>query len=166
MLFRSPGLSTTVLVTVTDSEGAVKATISGETNPDGWFNSGNYAWDPQQPDLMPGDLVTATWPGGSRTITPIGDVSGEIDLANDVVTATLNANWFAPDTLTVFCAIGEEGAPSWEIPDVDPVAGTFLCDFGAMGWDLQARHTIVLGYYEPDGDQVMNAFMRSERAHV
>ncbi|MDF1514148.1 MAG: DUF11 domain-containing protein, partial [Anaerolineae bacterium] len=151
----------TVYLTLTDSNGALKGTLFGDSDGGGSFR--NWEWDgnwfPERPDIVPGDGVTVTAAGLEGVINPIGEVYGDIDLVNDVVTGTLYAPWFSPMTLTVNCEVWvDNGPPGIEITGVDPDNGEFVCDYGENGWDLQAEHDVGLRYTEPDDDSVINVF--------
>lgn len=144
---------TSVAITVADG-GGVKATASGTSDVDGWFGTWDADWDPEQPNIAPGDIVTATADGLTTTVDPVGRIDAAVDLDADTVEGTLLAPWFAPQTLTVTCEVWQEGAPSIEVPGVAANGGSFTCDFGTIPWDLKPGPDVAVRYEEPDGDFV------------
>ena len=151
------GVFQTVFITVTDSGGSVKATVQMASNSFGWFGTHESSWDPEHPDIQPGDYVSTTVPyRASAEVGPIGMINAEVDYDNDIIYGVLDATGFV--TTTVSCEIWQEGAPGINIEDVDTAGGEFTCDFsiGPEPWDLQLNQTIALRYFEPDGDTVLN----------
>jgi uncharacterized repeat protein (TIGR01451 family) len=146
----------TVVVTVTDGLGAVKAdavvTADGATGDffvscEDWFSG----WCP---DIVPGDVVLAWAAGLSAEVNPIGTINGKLDAAENTVDGYLMADWFA-GPLDVACEILTEfGATITATAGTS--GGSFQCDFDNAGWDLQRGDTVALSYYEPDGDRVIN----------
>ncbi len=147
----------TVLITVADA-GGVRATTDGQADPSGWFASWQWGWDPQSPDIQPGDTVTVSAAGLVESVDPVGAIDMAVDMEADTVSGTLQAPWFAPLSLTVSCEIWEEFAPAIEITDVLADGGSYFCDFNTQGWDLQPNQTIAVRYYEPDDDTVINVY--------
>ncbi len=145
---------TTVRITVADG-GGIKATITGQTNQWGWFPTHEGVWNPEQPDIAPGDFVTATTDAVTTAVNPVGTLDAVVDLDTDIVSGTLHAPWFAPQTLTVSCEAWVENGPGIEVPGVAADGGSFACDFGAIGWDLEGGYDIAVRYLEPDGDSVI-----------
>jgi uncharacterized repeat protein (TIGR01451 family) len=93
---------------------------------------------------------------GFTTTVQIGTILGEIDVDADTVSGTIQANWFS-DPLFAYCGVWEEGGINLDFM-VDPDGGSYYCDFGAAGWDLQPGHDVGVQYQEPDGDWVNNVF--------
>ncbi len=136
-----------------------KATVVGMTDGGGEFRSWEWGWDPQQPDIAPGDIVTATAAGVTTEINPIGVIEGEVEADDDTVSGVIHAPWLDPITLTVRCEIWvENGPPPIEVTGVPADGGSYFCDFGADGWDIQPGQQAAVIYREPDGDEVINVF--------
>jgi uncharacterized repeat protein (TIGR01451 family) len=144
----------TVAITVADG-GSVKATISGQTDEWGWFGTWDGDWDPERPDIMPGDIVSATGDGLTTEVDPVGTIDAAVDVDADTVAGTVHAPWFSPQTLEVRCEVWEENGPRIDVRDVAADGGSFTCDFGAIGWDLEAWQEVAVRYLEPDGDSVI-----------
>jgi hypothetical protein len=133
-----------------------KATIAGTSGGGGWFRTHehNGDWDPNQPDIAPGDVVTATADGYTAAVNPLGSIEGTVDAVMDTVQGNLNAPF--DDPLTVICEVWVENGPdSIEVSGVDPDGGSYSCDFGGI-WDILPGQDIALIYREPDGDEVIN----------
>jgi uncharacterized repeat protein (TIGR01451 family) len=145
---------TTVAVTVANGGGA-QYTTGGTTDGGGWFATWQADWDPERPDIAPGDVVSATGDGLTTYVNPVGRIDAAVDLDADTVAGTVHAPWFAPQTLTVRCEVWTEGGPGIDVPGVDPDDGSFTCDFGAIGWDLEPGPDVAVRYLEPDGDSVI-----------
>jgi hypothetical protein len=94
------GLEADVAITVTGAEG-VKATVTGQTGQDEYFGSWEGSWEPEHPDIVPGDVVTAVVDGAEPAVNPVGVISGVLDVTTDVVSGTIHAAWFEPSGLTV-----------------------------------------------------------------
>ncbi|MDH4208811.1 MAG: hypothetical protein OEV76_08050, partial [Anaerolineae bacterium] len=162
----------TVWLTVTDSIGYPnypKATVQLETQEIPWWggqsgfstNLEGVSWNPSQPDIVEGDWVYGfvdREPGYSSD-TRMGIISGTLDLDADTVSGTISAPWFSEqvELLDGRCAVWEDGGPG-EAFQVDPDGGSYSCDFGALGWDLQPGQNVAVRYHEPDGDSVINVF--------
>jgi uncharacterized repeat protein (TIGR01451 family) len=148
---REAGPNTAVTVTV-----AGKAVVTGTTDGNGEFSSDWGTWNPNRPDIAPGDVITTENVSGTLTINPVGVITGTADYDADTVTGAVNAAWFSPTLLTVSCAVWEAGAPAIDVPDVNPDGGSFFCDFAGTGWDLQPDQMLAIMYTEPDGDLIIN----------
>jgi hypothetical protein len=143
--------------TVTVTVGG-KATATGQADSGGDFGTWWWAWDPEQPNIEPGDVITASTVGLTATVNPVGAISGTLDADADTISGAISAPWFSPLTLTVSCEVWEWGAPQIIITDVNADGGSYFCDFGAEGWDVQPGQDVAVRYYEPDGDTVINMF--------
>ena len=150
--------STPITITVGDA-GGVKATISGVTNPGGWYYSWEHEgdWDPGQPDIVPGDIVSASAAGYAAVVDPVGAISGVVDLQADTVAGTIQAGWFT-QTLPVFCEVWVENGPPAVETSAEPDGGSYTCDLASVGWDLLPGQTVAVSYVEPDGDAVTYPF--------
>jgi hypothetical protein len=154
----------TLWLTVTDELGAVKATAELQTQQIPWWSPGQTGfstnlgspWSPVRPDILAGDWVYGHVDNGRTAEVQLGEITGTLDIGNDTIAGNLYADWLSPP-VRLWCSVWEENGPGQELW-VDPDGGTYHCDFGAMGWDLLPGHDVGVGYYEPDGDQVMDVF--------
>lgn len=146
----------TVVITVTDS-GGIRATVTGEADDNGDFNSWAWPWQPEPINIVPGDTVLAESLGVVTAIDPIGEIMGELDVDADVIEGSIAAPWFAPQSLMVHCEIWQEGGPTIDVPGVPAAGGSYACDFSGM-WDIQPGQDVAVRYVEPDGDHVINVF--------
>jgi uncharacterized repeat protein (TIGR01451 family) len=155
----------TVWLTVTDAVGIVKATAELQSQVIPWWGgqSGfstnlDEPWVPARPDIQVGDRVygRVNRDEGYTGSVRVGTINGALDLDADTVSGTILAPWFS-ETLNGNCGVWEENGPG-EGFEVDPNGGSYSCDFGAMGWDLQPGHDVGVQYQEPDGDWVLNVF--------
>ena len=132
-----------------------KASIAGSTGENGRFAAHEWTWDPEQPQIEPGDTVTGTVNGTLMVVDPVGRITGRADYEADTVSGTIEASWFSPQTLTVRCeAYGEGDSGNIEVDSVDPDGGSYTCDFSAESWDLQPEQTVAVFYIQPDGHRV------------
>ena len=145
---------TAVTITVSDSEG-VKATISGVTDQWGSYRSWehNEDWSPGEPDILAGDTVGATANGYSTTVETVGEIEAQAFNDTDVVTGTIHAPWFAPDSLSVLCELYTDPSQAYLDRDVPADGGNFQCDFSGLA-DITSTVSGKAGYLEPDGDMV------------
>ena len=154
-------------VTVTDSDGDMKATAEVLTAPrDEWggeegFQTRPEDWIPAPPDLQPNDWVYGWVDNGASAQVQIGDISGMINLEVDSIEGTIYAPWFS-DEVEVECH--SWGAPlpeeilkyDWVQPNGEDI---YSCSW--LGeWDIQSGQDVGVGYFGPDGHWVANAFMR------
>ncbi len=146
----------TVVITVTDSDG-IRATVTGEADDNGDFNSWAWPWQPEPINIVPGDTVLAESLGVVTAIDPIGEIMGELDVDADAIEGSIAAPWFAPGSLMVHCEIWQEGGPVIDVPGVPAAGGSYACDFSGM-WDIQPGQDVAVRYVEPDGDHVINVF--------
>jgi hypothetical protein len=150
--------NTPVTITVSDSVG-VKATLTGETDENGWYKSRDHDqdWTPGKPDILPGDTVSATANGYSTIIEMVGEIDFRVFSDTDLVEGTIHAPWFAPDSLDVYCQVHKEPNPYYLDRDVPADHGSFQCDFSGLV-DIEAGDEGKVGYLEPDGDMVSISF--------
>jgi uncharacterized repeat protein (TIGR01451 family) len=132
---------------------AGKATVSGEADGDGWFRSDDWSWNPDRPDIEPGDVITATGLGLTSTIDPVGTITGVVDMDADTVSGIVHAPF---PTVTVRCEVWTWGGAGIETQSVPGDGGEFFCDFGTVDWDLEPGPDVAVRYVEPDGDSVIN----------
>jgi hypothetical protein len=145
--------NTPVTITVSDS-GGVKATISGVTDGGGNYYSWEHYedWNPAEPDILPGDTVSATANGYSTIIETVGEVKPQAHNDTDVVEGTIHAPWFAPGSLSVLC-LTYDPYQFYLDRDVPADDGSFECDFSGVA-DIEGGMAGQAGYLEPDGDMV------------
>jgi len=145
--------NTSITITVSDSEG-VKATISGVTDGGGNYSSWDSGdeWDPERPEILPGDTVSATTPSYSTIIETVGEVKPQAWVDTDLLEGTIHAPWFGPGSLSVLCWTYD---PDLTLLDSDVPAdgGSFECDFSNLV-DITGKTGGQAGYVEPDGDMV------------
>lgn len=169
-VYASTAPNTAITITVADANG-VKGTQIGWTDGSGQFNGWEWPWDdPKGVDILPGDAVTATAAAMSTWVNPVGEIDGYINIDTDIISGSIQAPWFSPLTLTVWCNVkAENGPPGIMVQGVPADGGNYLCDFGAEGWDLQPGQQVFVSYAEPDADQVMVVleapWMRVNYAH-
>ncbi len=149
----------TLALTVTDSLGAIKATATLTTGVIPWWNDRtgfstnlDQQWFPERPDIAPGDWVYGMIDGIHASSVKVGALDGVVDTDHDLVTVTLQADWH-DQVLGATCNV--ENGPN-ESFSLDPDGGSYVCDFGLMGWDLLPGQNVWLWYTEPDWDQVAN----------
>lgn len=148
----APGAS--IVITVANGAGGIKATVSGQSNFQGYFGSWEAGWDPEQPDIQPGDIVSASAAGETTVINPVGTIDGVFDADTELVSGTVNAPWFT--TVTVRCEVWvDSGPPPVVVTGVDADGGGFQCDFDGI-WNIQPWETVAVRYIEPDSDTVIN----------
>ncbi len=148
-----------ITITVSDA-GGVKATISGVTGANGFFNSREHVadWIPAQPDIQPGDKVSAVTPAYSTSIDPVGGIDAQAHNDSDVVEGTIYAPGFAPGFLSVLCQLYTEPSVLAMDRDVPADGGAFQCDFSGKG-DIIGELGGKVSYLEPDGDMVTVGFL-------
>jgi len=149
---------TPVTITVSDS-GGVKATISGVTDGTGNYRSWEHDedWDPTEPDILPGDTVSATANGYATIIETVGEIMPRVYNDADVVGGTIHAPWYAPDSLSVMCWTYDPYVYDLD-RNVPADGGSFACDFSGMA-DIVGGLSGQVGYLEPDGDMVSVEWM-------
>lgn len=145
------------IVTVTVDQGGKIFTVVGTADPDWWFRTWEWDWNPSQPDIEPGDTVIAEISALSTAIDPVGEIDGVLDIEADTVQGTINVPEFASKKLNVRCEVWvENGPPGIDVTGVPANGGAFTCDFGDVGWDLLPGQDVGIRYYEPDYDAVIN----------
>ena len=104
----------TLWLTVTDSVGNVKATLTDVTQVVPWWGSPNNTgystnlnsatWSPGRPDIEAGDWVYGALDNGFTSAVRIGTITGAIDQPNATVAGTLDVPWLSA-TLNASCWI-------------------------------------------------------------
>jgi uncharacterized repeat protein (TIGR01451 family) len=158
------GAGHTVWITVTESDGAtVKGTAQLQTGPVPWwggrsgFSTQPEDWVPGPGvDIVPGDWVYGRLDGGYTSTVRVGIINGELDVAADTISGTLNVSWLS-GLVPFDCNVWEQDGPGRSFL-VNPNGGRYFCDFGLMGWDLLPGHDVGVSYQEPDGDRIFNVF--------
>jgi hypothetical protein len=154
----------TVWITATEGDGS---TVKGEaelwSGPiAGWGGETGFStlldgWSGEQPDLQSGDWILVETDNGYSSEVRIGIIEIEVDSTLDIVSGVIYASWFT-DPLILFCEIWEApGAPTIE-KTIDPDGGSYSCDFGSAGWDIQPKQEIAVMYVDPVGNKVINTF--------
>ena len=154
----------TLWITVTESDGVtVKATATLDTQEIPWWGGDpgfstnlHDPWVPGQPDIAAGDWVYGLLSNGYTSTVRVGTINGNLDVEADTVAGTIHANWFT-EMLDASCGVWEDNGPGQGFT-VDPDGGSYLCDFGEMGWDLLPGQNVGVQYREPNGDSVINVF--------
>ncbi len=143
-----------VTVSVNGGEYTCTATADGEGQ---FYSFWSECWSPGHPDLQPGQSVTVSAAGAVATVDPVGAITGIVDADENTLSGTVTASpWTG--LLNYQCEVWVENGPTGIDGTVDPAGGSYACDFDDVGWDLQAGQTVVLRYFEPDGDSVINTF--------
>ncbi|HLE27018.1 MAG TPA: hypothetical protein VI793_02795 [Anaerolineales bacterium] len=165
----------TVWITVTDSEGNVKATAELVTEPkDFWdgqtgFQTRPEDWVPAPPDIQPYDWVYGQVDSGQTAQVQIGEISGEIDLDADTIRGTINASWFSSEVNVECFPWGAPDPTEMKFDTVQPDGvDPYSCSW-AGEWDIRPGQDVGVGYFGPDGHWVANAFFVPSpwlRAHL
>ncbi|MBN2391292.1 MAG: DUF11 domain-containing protein [Anaerolineae bacterium] len=157
----------TLWITVTDSGGSIKATAEMTTGVIPWWGdrtgfSSNLGdpWSPERPDIEAGDWVHGALDNGYTNSLHIGDITGVVDSALDNIEGTVLAPEIA-QVIDIECHTW--GADGWAPNKQDNVypdgIDTYYCGWDpGTEWDIQPGQEIGVSYYEPDRDQVFNAF--------
>ncbi len=150
-------------ITVTDSLGELKAAAAGTTGPIEWwggqsgFSTNSSGWSSAPPDIVPGDVVSATVDNGDQTSVRVGTITGCLDVVHDTITGTASAPG-PSGPLSGWAAVWEEGGPRADDLSFSAEDGYYEWDLG--GWDLQAGQNVAVAYRELDGDEVINVFRK------
>jgi len=151
----------TFWITVTDNIGEVKGNATVESDyGKGWggpgFETRGEDWTSGTPDIQSGDLIYLLGDDSYTNVITVGVINAVLDLDNNLVSGTIEANWFT-QTLFVRCEIWVENGPDGVETTAEPDGGSYQCDFSGI-WDLQAGEDVAVRYEEPDGDMVINVF--------
>lgn len=159
----------TVWLTVTDELGTLKATAELTTGQIPWWGGGQTGfstslddpWQPQRPDLAPGDFVYGATETGYTATVKIGLITGHLDVEADRITGTVEVPWLMPGPVTVDChpwgAPG--GAPSRSATVIPNGVDTYSCAWDPnTEWDILPGQDVGVRYGEPDGGGVYAAF--------
>lgn len=152
-------------ITVTEDDGTtVKATAEVITEPkDFWdgetgFQTNPEDWDPDWPDIQPGDWVFGWIDNGASAQVQIGEVGGFINFESDSVAGSINAPWIS-ESVEVECH--PWGAPEpaeMKFSSVVPNGSdSYACNWSGE-WNLEPGQDVGVAYTGPDGHWVANAF--------
>lgn len=150
----------TVWLTVTNSGGAVKATI--ETQSEGMgFSSEIGEWQPERPDIAPGDRIYGLVENGYSASMQVGGITGIVDLDADSITGAAGAAWLMPGPVDVECYAWD--APDWIPHKFDSVtpdgADPYSCAWDpTTEWDLKAGQPVAVVIHDPAGHQTLDLF--------
>jgi uncharacterized repeat protein (TIGR01451 family) len=156
----------TFWLTVTDSLGAFKASAEVETQAGGgWGTSGfqteEWEWVPNVPDIVPGDYAYFHSDDGYNNTVRVGTISGSLDIDTDSVSGPVFAPWFGSTSLDVEChpwgAPG--GTPGKESSATADGTVSFDCSWDPnTEWDIEPGQEVAAMYIEPDGDRVIDVY--------
>jgi peptide/nickel transport system substrate-binding protein len=152
-------------ITVTNSSGIPKATVTVITEPGGagTGTGPDFAWsdgfwveqddwsDPSL-DILPGDWVHFQSDDGFSESVQVGTITARLFPSTDSAAGTITAPGFA-EPLQAFA--GSWGW-FWQEFTVEPDGGAYFVDFAPH--DLEPDTLVSVGYREPDLDQVINVF--------
>lgn len=159
----------TISLQVIDQAGLEKAHITLPTAYSPNWNSFAFdtnmegaEWIPSHPDIQPGDTIHGEVDDGSEfsADVKIGWVTADLDLDNDQVTGTVDAEWLPQsEEIVVSCEIWDSNPPTnqedWVLPNgSDP----YLCDWSADGYDLDEASNLMVAYYTPAGHKLIGEF--------
>ena len=163
----------TVWLTVTNNVGAIKATITLETDVIPWWgertgfstNLDDNLWQPWRPDIEPGDIIYGMVNNGYSATVQVGRITGFIDVDADTITGTVDAPWLAPEVLEVQCEpwIWPNWAPGKSDTVLPDGSDPYACAWNpATEWDIQWGDHIGVSYREPDGHRIWNGFRATD----
>lgn len=157
-----------VYLEVRDSLGTEKAHITLTTGEiDGWGSTTGFStnmngatWIPYRPDIAPGDTIYGEVVGSLYTAElVIGHVTGTVDLDNDSISGTVDAD-LLPQTeeVNVRCQIWENDSPGnkedWVLPNgSDP----YSCSW-AGEYDVLPDTDLMVSYLETAGHEIIGDF--------
>lgn len=158
-----------VTLWVTESDGLTeKARTTITTSEIPWWGGGtgfstNYGvvvWDPERPDIQPGDWVYGEVMVDETTTyyaqVQLGTISGTLDHETDSFTGKVYAPWLPQDQkVPVQCHPwgAPEGTPSKDTTVLPDGEDTFTCDWTGE-WDVEPGQEIAALYQDPAGHWV------------
>ncbi|HDQ70881.1 MAG TPA: DUF11 domain-containing protein, partial [Chloroflexi bacterium] len=156
----------TIWITVTDSNNVIKATAEIAVGELLWGDPGfstnmGEPWQPQRPDIQPGDFVHGAADTGYTATVQVGQITGLVDAAADTITGSVDVPWLMPGPVNVEChpwgAPG--GAPNKYDTIIPDGIDTYTCAWDpGSEWDVQPGQDIGVSYQEPDGHGVYDVF--------
>ncbi len=160
-------------LTVYDSGMSEKAHTTVSTGPiDEWEGQFGFAtwlestnWDPDYPDIQPGDIVHGEVDDGSEYTADVkvGLITGTPNEPSDSITGTVLAdvNWPSVelDPVDVTCSIWESDGREVYDMVVPNGVDTYTCVFeGENIYDIVPGTNLMVSYFEPEGHQVFGDF--------
>jgi len=158
-----------VTLTVTESDGTTpKASTTINTSEIPWWgggtgfstNYGDVVWDPERPDIQPGDWVYGEVMVDETTTyyaqVHLGTITGTLDAETNTFTGTVTVPWEPPyEEIAVQCHPwgAPEGTPSKDTTVLPDGADTFTCDWTGE-WDVEPGQEIAALYQDPAGHWV------------
>ncbi len=158
----------TVGLTATNSLGEIKATAVLTTGEIPWWGGQtgfstnlDNPWQPQPPDIKPGDFVYGAVSTGYTATVHVGQITGFVDVDADTITGTLDAPWLLPGPVEIQCypwgvpgnALNKQAAV---IPDGNDV---YTCAWDSVSeWDIKAGQDIAVTYSEPAGHHIFAVY--------
>jgi conserved repeat domain len=155
---------------ILDSLGDEKAHIDLITGyVDGWGSTTGFDtnmeganWIPSRPDIQPGDTIHGEVDDGSEFTADvqIGWVTADLDLDNDQVSGTVDAEWLPQnEEVKVRCEIWDWNSPpnkeDWVLPNG---TDTYLCDWTDDGYDLNETSNLMVAYFDPAMHELIGDF--------
>jgi len=135
---------------------------------DGWGSMTGFStnmeganWQPNHPDIQPGDTIYGEVDDGTFTAqVTIGTITADLDLDNDRVNGTVDAEWLPQsEEVKVSCEIWEWNSPpnkeDWVLPTGED---SYLCDWSGEGYDLDETSNLMVAYYEAAGHKLIGDF--------
>jgi uncharacterized repeat protein (TIGR01451 family) len=158
-----------IFLQLLDSESNEKAHINLITGYiDGWGSTTGFDtnmegayWVPGWPDMQPGDSIYGEVDDGAFTAqVTIGTVTADLNLDNDQVSGTVDAEWLPQnEEVKVRCEIWDWNSPpnkeDWVLPNG---TDTYLCDWTDDGYDLNETSNLMVGYFDPAGHNLIGDF--------
>ena len=130
-----------------------KATCAAQADGNGDFWIDTQACTPGPPDIDAGDQVIASAAGFTAEINPVGTIAGTVDADENTVQGTITVPFGGQ--VRVRCEVWTPNGPPSIEQWMDAEDGAYACDFDDVGFDLQPYHQVMVGYVEPDSDQVL-----------
>ena len=147
----------------TEPSASVDVTVIGKAVQEGQADSsGDFHTDWARRPGFPARRTSsqAMWwlsrpPGSSREWTPWGRSAARWTWRKTPSPAASLLRG-SSEPLRVRCEVWVENGPPAIETTVDPDGGSYVCDFGDVGWDLLPGQDVAVRYFEPDGDSVIN----------
>ncbi len=167
-----------IYLRVLDNAGDEKAHITLTSGYiDGWGSASGFStnvegatWFPTQPDIQQGDTIYGEVDDGAFTAeVKIGTVTADLDLLDDTVSGTVEAEWLPQDEeVKVSCEIWDWNSPpnqeDWVLPTG---SNPYLCDWTSVGYNLDETSNLMVAYYESTGHKVIGEFRYpTPRLHI
>jgi hypothetical protein len=123
-------------------------------------------WDPEQPDIVPGDYVDAWISTGYTATVRIGTINGEVNTATNSISGTVLVAWLS-DTLDVSCGPYIENGV-WKYSTAEPDGSApYFCQWDpGSEWEMEPGQNVAVSYSQPDAHRVTNVFLVPYPYHV